>query len=383
MADTCLRIYFDNYVDLDILANSDVSSAQTAFPITNAYNKQRRSKVWRSNGYFNVTDQNNQIVLRETSGGPNLTATIPVSEYRSTTAFIAAVKAALEDVGASTYTVTNSSSTGFKFSIASNGAGGTGVFHLMCADAAFTAADLLGFATSDDLTDSTLTRVGDYLRINTEEYIEWDLGLSSNPKGFAVIGPRNSPLKLSPGGTYKLQGNFTSNWSSPAFETTLTYNDNALYVTDEDGLASQELRFWRFLIEDQNPNGYVEVGAFMLGTYFDPDRGRAQFPLAIDLVDRTETLFSEGGQSYADIKPKTAVYNVEWLGLKKADIEEIEDQFARYGTGIPFFVAMDSDAVYSSSAQRRLIFCKFASEPTYQLTSPNNWTLVMQLREEL
>lgn len=130
MADVCLRIYFDNYVDLDILANSDVSSAQTAFPITNAYNKQRRSKVWRSNGYFNVTDQNNQIVLRETSGGPNLTATIPVSEYRTTTSFIAAVKSALEDVGASTYTVTNSSSTGYKFSIASNGAGGSGFFIL-------------------------------------------------------------------------------------------------------------------------------------------------------------------------------------------------------------------------------------------------------------
>lgn len=383
MSDVCLRIYFENYVDLDILANSDVSSEQTAFPITNAYNKQRRSKVWRSNGYFNVTDQNNQIVLRETSGGPNLTATIAVNEYSSTTTFIAAVKAALEDVGASTYTITNSSATGFKFSIASNGAGGSGVFHLMLTDAAFTAADLLGFATSDDLTDATLTRVGDYLRINTEEYIEWDLGISSNPKGFAVIGPRNSALKLSPGGTYKLQGNFTSNWSSPAYETTLTYNDNALYVTDEDGLASQELRFWRFLIEDQNPNGYVEVGAFMLGNYFSPDRGRPQFPLSIELVDRTEILFSEGGQSYADIKPKTAIYNVRWLGLKKEDIEELEDQFAIYGTGVPFFVAIDSDARLSSSSQRRLIFCKFASEPSPTLISPNNWEVSMQLREEL
>lgn len=383
MAESCLRIYFDNYVDLDILANSDVSSEQTQFPITNAYNSQRRSKVWRSNGYFRVTANNNQIVYRETSGGPDIIATIPVSEYSSKTTFIAAIKSALDDVGSSTYTVTNSSATGFKFQIVSNGSGGSGAFHLMLTDSDFTAASLLGFATDSDLTDGSLTRVGDYLTINSEEYIEWDLGLSSNPKGFAVIGPRNTPLKLSPGGTYKLQGNHTSNWTSPVYESTLTYNDNALYVTDEDGLATANLRFWRFVMSDQNPNGYLEVGAFMLGTYFNPDRGRAQFPFSVDLVDRTDTLFSEGGQSYADIKQKTATYAITWLGLKKEDIEELEDQFARYGIGIPFFVALDSYPVFSTSSQRRLLFCKFAQEPSYELLSPNNFQVNMSLREEL
>jgi len=382
MAETCLRIYFDNYVDLDILANSDVSSEQTQFPVTNAYNAQRRSKVWRSNGFFRVTSSNNTLVFRE-SAGVDLTATIPVLEYTSKTLFIAAIKSALEDVGASTYTVTNSSSTGFKFQIVSNGSGGTGVFHLMLTDVNSTAASLIGFDTTLDLTDSSLTRVGDYLTINSEEFIEWDLGLSSNPKGFAVIGPRNTPLKLSPGGTYKLQGNHTSTWTSPVYETTLTYNDNALYVTDEDGLATTNLRFWRFVMSDQNPNGYLEVGAFMLGTYFNPDRGRAQFPLSIDLVDRTDILFSEGGQSYADIKPKTATYSLSWVGLKKEDIEELENQFAIYGTGVPFFVALDSEPVFSTSSQRRLLFCKFTQPPSYELISPNNWSMTMGLREEL
>lgn len=384
MSETCLRIFWDNYVDLDILANSDVSSEQTAFPVTNAYNKQRRSKVWRSNGYFEVTSSNNQIIFRETSGGPDLTASITVGEYSTLSSFVTAIKTALDAAGDSTYTVTNSSSTGYKFQIVSNGVGGTGVFHLMLTDIDFTAASILGFATDTDYTDATLTRVADYLRCNCgSEFIEWDLGISTNPKGFALIGPRNSPLKLSPGGTYKLQGNHTSNWTSPVYESTLTYNDNALYVTDENGLASTYLRFWRVLFQDQNPNGYVEVGSFMLGDYFNPVRGRAQFPLQVDLVDRSETIFSEGGQSYSDIKENTATYTIEWKGLKKEAIEEIEDQFAIYGTHTPFFVAVDSEPVFSSSSQRRLLFCKFAQEPRYQLVSPNNFEVSFLLREEL
>jgi hypothetical protein len=377
------RIFWDNYVDLDLLAGSDVSSEQAAFPVTNAYNTQRRSKVWRSNGYFNVTSSNNVIVARETSGGPDLDATIAEAEYVSTTTFAAAIKTALEAVGDSTYTVTISEADGYRVKIVSNGSGGTGVFHLMLTDVGFTAASLLGFGTDADLTGASLTRTADFLRINSEEYIEWDMGLPTNPQGFCLIGARNSPIQLSPGGTYKLQGNYTSNWTSPDSSTTLTYADNAFFTSASGGLGTDSYRFWRVLFEDQNPNGYLEVGAFQLGDYFNPDRGRVQFPLQVSQVDLTDTLFSEGGQSYADIKEKTATYSVKWRGLKKEDIEEIENQFARYGTGVPFFVNIDADATYSTSSQRRVLFCKFASEPSYELVSPNNFECNMIFREEI
>lgn len=382
MACSGVQLYFDNYVDIDILAGSSVSSEQAAFPVTNAYNKQRRSKVWRSNGYFNVTSSNNQIVLRETIG-VDLTATIAVAEYTSTTSFATAVKTALEAVGSSTYTVTIASADGFKVKIVSNGAGGGGVFHLMLTDVNFTAASLLGWGTDSDITNATLTRTAEFLRISSEEFIEWDMGVATNAKGFALIGPRNQSLKLSPGGTYKLQGNFTSNWTSPDFETTLTYSDFALFKFNETGLASNSYRFWRFLMQDQNPNGYVEVGSFMLGDFFDPARGRVNFPLSVSFIDRSDTLFSEGGQSYADIKPKSATYSLDWVGLQKADIEEIEDKFAIYGTSVPFFVNIDATATFTSSIQRRVLFCKFANEPSWQLESPDNFSLTMTLREEL
>jgi hypothetical protein len=121
----------------------------------------------------------------------------------------------------------------------------------------------------------------------------------------------------------------------------------------------------------------------MLGDFFNPDRGAVQFPLTVSEVDRTDILTSEGGQTYSDVKQKTAEYRIRWAGIKKAYLEEFQDQFARYGTGVPFFVAMDSGSVFSTQAQRRLIFCKFATEPEWELVSPNNFEITFSLREEL
>jgi hypothetical protein len=382
---TCsgVRIFWENYIDLDYLASADVSSEQAAFPATNAYNAQRRSKVWRSNGYFNVTSSNNTIIFRETNGGSDLTATIAVAEYTSLTAMCAAIKTALEAVGDSTYTVTNTLADGYKFKIVSNGAGGTADFDLMLTNAGFTAASILGFATTTDLTSATLTRTADYLRINTSEWIEWDLGIATNPSSFALIGPRNEPLKFSPSATIKLQANHTDTWTTPPWETTLTYHDFSLFKTSDAGLADDDYRFWRVLIEDQNPNGYVEVGAFMLGEFFNPVRGRVQFPLDISQEDRTTVVFSEGGQSYSDIKPKTASYSIKWFGLQKADIEYIEDQWARYGKGVPFFASVDSTETFTTDAERRVIFCSFVNEPSFTLERPDVWSCTFILKEAL
>ncbi len=101
------RIFNNNFSDLATITSS---SEQTAFPLTNAFNAQRRSRVWRSNGYFNITSSNNTIVFRE-SVGVDLTATVAIGVYTSRTAFFAAIKTALEAVGAGTYTISEDAST--------------------------------------------------------------------------------------------------------------------------------------------------------------------------------------------------------------------------------------------------------------------------------
>lgn len=380
--ESTVKLLLTNYVDIDILVNTAVSSEQSEFPVLNAYNKQRRSKVWRSAGYFEVTSSNNTIIFRETTG-VDLTATITAAEYTSISSMVSAVESALNAAGASTYRVTCASSDGYKFKIVSNGSGGGGVFHLMLTDASFTAEDLLGFDNSADLTDAVLTRTADYLRINTEEFIEWDMGLPTNPKAFALIGARNEPLKISQTATIKLEGNSTNNWTTPNFSTTLTYSDLALWTINKDGLATNAERYWRIQISDQNPLGYIQVGAFFLGDYFNPTRGRVQFGVSHTMIDPSVRVESEGGQSFADIKPVRGQYAIIWRHLQKADIEDFENEFLIYGRNKPFFIHVDPAQGFTSNDTRRVLFVKLAADPVWTLETFDNFTLSMVVTEEL
>lgn len=377
------RIMTTNYVDPDIVSNSYVSSEQTAFPVSNLYNAQRRSKVWRSNGNWEVTADNNVIIFRETAAGPNLTATVAVDQYSSTTLFCAAVKAALEATGASTYTVSQDVTTS-KIKIVSDGLGGDGTFKLMWTNASSAGfAAMTGFSTALDDTGS-LTYVADQLKIHTSEWIKWDMGISTNPTAFLMIGARNAPIKISPSATLKLQGNETNVWDDPSYETTLTYDDAVISVFDEDGLHTEALRYWRLLIEDtDNAAGYVEIGSIFLGIFFSPTRGAVQFPFSSKYIDRSVTSYSQGGQTFSDIRQKSESFSVEWKGLTLTEKEEIDDIWDNSGTSLPFFIQLDPGLVFSSRTSKYIRFVKFESEPDVNLETPNNFSCRMSLREEL
>jgi len=374
----CVRIARTNYLDTALLASYDVTSEQAAFPVENAFNRNRRSKVWRSNGYFQVKTGENDIVFRE-STGVDLTANVAVGEYSTTASFMTAVKNALDAAGDSTYTVTQTSS--LRFQIVSNLAGGTGLFELRFGTSTEMAA-MLGFDATNRSTAAT--QVGDFLRINyPRERIIFDMGIDTLPESFYLIGPRNQALKLSPSAVVKLQASPTDIWDAPPFSVTIPYNDEVLHVYDIDTTATQAYRFWSVSFEDQNQNGYVEVGAFFLGTEFITTRGGVNYPLNSTLNDRTTSVRSEGGQSFSSIREKTQTFSLEWNALTKVDVEVFEQMWADYGLAYPFFIAIDREEAFSTETERRIKFVKFTSEPSWSLIGPNIFRLSMNVQEEL
>lgn len=376
-----VRILYENYLDPDIISNSFVSSEQSAFPVSNAYNKQRRSKVYRSNGYWEITADNNVLIFEETSGTP-LTATVAEDEYVSFTTFAAALKTALEATGASTYTITQDTNTK-KIKIQSDGSGGAGILNLKTTNVLSTLAPVIGFDTAIDRTGS-LTYTADALRISTSEWLKWDFGISTNPKAFVLIGPRNKPIKITPSAILTLQGNETDTWDSPTYEQTLTYNDQAIILMNKTGIHTEALRYWRLLIEDNaNSLGFVEIGAVYLGNILETTRGAAQFPFRSKYVDRSNTVFSEGGQTFSDIREKTQEFDLEWFGLTVSECEQFDALFNEVGTSIPFFIVYDPTPAFSSSVNFATRFVKFSSEPSFDLVSPGNFSASWQLREEL
>jgi len=380
MQHSCFRIYDTNFIDIDLLANQDYSSQQSAFPATNVYNMQRRSKVWRSNGHYVVDSTNKTVIFRE-GAGIDLTATMAEATYTSTATFMAALKTALDNAGVSTYTVEQ---INLRFKITSNGVGGDGRFELMLTDASFTAEDILGFNNSSNRIGS-LNYTADYVIIHyPNEYLLWDMGVPTNPSAFILIGLRNDSLPYSPTAIIKLEGNETNDFSSPSYTKMLTYDSEVISEIEDDELSTDPYRYWRLSFDDKtNGLGYIQVSNVFLGDYFDPARGRAQFPLTCNYVDRTVTSYSEGGQSFADIKAQTARFSVKFFGLQKVDIERFDEIFEIYGTGKPIFISMDSDAVFSSNRNRRIIFARFDSAPTWNLLSPDNFDLILSFMEDL
>jgi hypothetical protein len=373
------RVMTDNYADSDVAVAITATSAQAAFPVSNIHHADRRSKVWRSNGYWEIATGSNDIVFRETMG-VDLTATVADANYTSTTTFLAAVKTALDAAGASTYTVTQNSTTK-KIVITSNLGGGGGIFELRFASST-AMADTLGFAASNISGSASYT--ADSPRIHTSERLVWDLGLATNPMAFIMVGPRNRAIRLSPTATIKLEANETDVWTGPTFTSTLAYDETAIASIDEDGLSAGPLRYWSLYIRDrENLNGSVEVGAVFLGDYFEPTRGQLNFPLSSNWVDRSTTVYSEGGQALSDRREKTEHLSLSWRLLTTFEKELFDDHFARYGTSVPFFMQLDPALAYSSVASKYIRFVRFDGEPGYSLESANNFSANMIVREEI
>lgn len=385
-----IRFLTDTFIDEDTnLVAYEFSSEDADFPAENVLNRNRRSKVWRTAGYFEIESGSNTIVFSEDGGSTPLTATITADEYTSNAAFRAAVKAALEaaSVNSVTYTVAHTNS---KFVITSNGNGGA-TLDLLWTDAGSTdMADILGYSDASD-DSGALTYTADVIRIHTSEWITFDLGTAANPTDFILVGgDRNAALPISPGATIYLYGSPVNNFNGvPPVSYTLTYNDEAVYTSNNDGLdtAMSGARFWRVEIVDRdNANGYIELGAVFLGNHAftgTDTRGCAQFPFNFSPIDRSDVIFSEGGQNFSDKNPQAEDFSLTFSALEKEEAEILVDIFRDYGKVTPFFLSLDQNQVFSTSVNRWIRYVQFQGEPSLSLTNPNFFTMQAKFLEVL
>lgn len=376
-----VKVMNENYLDPDFYTGLTYSSQTTACPATNVLNFVRRTKVWRSAGYWVVTSANKGLVIQE-AAGVNQTLNIAEGVYTSDSTFLAAVKTALDSgTSAATYTVTRDTTTN-KIKITSNGSGGA-IFRLMCTNAGFTASTLLGYSTSTDKTGS-LTYTAETLKIHTSEWIRFDLGASFNPKAFVLIGLRNTPIKISETATIKLQGNHTDTWTAPAYDQTLSWNSNAIQIFNANGLHTQALRYWRLEIVDQsNPTGYIEISNLYLGDMLNFTQGAVQFPLRITKTDLGSTSYGRSGTRYSDEIQYTDEIDLEWSALSNVESEQLADMISIVGRTKPFFVALDPSEAFSTYSESQTRYVAFTNNPVLTFVSPNFWSSSWQLREEV
>ena len=364
---------FENY--LDNANDVSTSSENSTFPATNITGD-RRVKVWRSNGYYNVTSSNNEILFNE--GGSDVTATITAAEYTSGSSFLSAVESAMEAASPNTrnYTVSYDATTG-KIRIAVT----SGTFEVKWGSSS--AADMLGFDPTDDSGASAY--IADALRLHTNEFVLVDLGIASIPYAFIAINQRNESIPLSPNATLTIEGNSTNTFSTTQFSQTLTYDNSAIAYSNLSGFAAVGYRYWRFNVVDRdNGNGYVSISKLFLGDVFNPSRGAMQFGARFSHIDDSITSFAIGGQSFSEIRSQSESFGIRYFGLTNAEKEQLETVFREKGTHTKFFMVIDNTAEAMTTDNEYYIrYVKFASPPTFSIVSPGNWGCDITLREQL
>jgi hypothetical protein len=319
------------------------SSANPNFPVSNLSN-QLRSKRWRSSGTFIISTANNKINFKESAMGLELTATLSSGSY-SPSELCTEIKSQMESVGAATYTVSYSTSTGL-WAVATDGSylsllnlTGTNqlanVFKL-----------ILGFPNLDKT--GSLTYTGSLIAIHTMESIVFDLKTTQDISAIAVMWPKEDGIRLSTTAVVKLEANATDDWSSPAISTEM-YLDDIYLVSTIFYQTPETYRYWRVTIEDaRNPDLYVEIGTVWIGENLDFNEPENGFKFKLE--DKSKEMSNDFGHSYFDEYPQEASLDFSYSYVDYTTAQSLDSAFRSNGKRKPVLVAIDdTEAVFNKN----------------------------------
>lgn len=368
-----LRLIDFNYAQLAATALT-ASSSDPAFPVNNIKNP-IRSRVHRTSGNFVITSANRKINFKESGGGSELTATITTGTYTPTT-LAAAIKTAMDAVGASDYTITYSTSTGL-WTIVTNGAF-LSILWLTGTDTANSVGATLGFDVTADDTGA-LTYTGSNIAIHTEESIVFDLGTTEAIDTVALLFDLVNGNKLSDDAVVTIQANATNAWSSPSVSQALSIDDTYGIATHFFS-SDQSYRYWRLKIVDpENPYLYIETSKVILGkgVTLDSGPGRGFVEKKRDQSAIQETSF---GHRYADIYPIRRGLEFQYPGLTASDTALLEAAFRQNGSVTPIAVAFDPTGTLFDK-DRFFIYGYFQNSLDITHLSGANFTVPLSIQE--
>ena len=176
----------------------------------------------------------------------------------------------------------------------------------------------------------------DDIRFYLENRIFHDAGtgLTNNPT-IAFIASHN----LSSAAIVKIQGNATADWTSPTVDETITYDADIMY----EFITASGLRYWSILFDDEdNTDGYIQVGYAFIGTYLQATQGAARvFGETPD--DKSTVMEGSTGQVIGASSVLVKEWNLNipwWTDTMKTNFEAMYAVVRNYK---PFLFILDED----------------------------------------
>jgi len=182
------------------------------------------------------------------------------------------------------------------------------------------------------------------------------------------LWPKEDGIKLTDAATVQIQANATNSWGAPAFNQTLTIDNNYSVASFfASGSTVYSYRYWRIVITDAgNPYNYIELGKLWLGNSLSVENAQNGFKW-VD-TDLTQTVENEFGHSYEDEYPVSSQLTLAYQYLTYTDIQTLQNAWRTNGKHIPVLCVLDpAEQVFDKD--HFLIYGKMV--PTFPLTHVN------------
>jgi len=192
----------------------------------------------------------------------------------------------------------------------------------------------LGFDTSADDTAGT-SYAADAAAYQGRHQLTVDLG-SIRGCLASVVSDHN----ITTGATVTLEGSNTGMWTgTPAYTSAFTGTEVGALLCQF--FAEEQRRYWRLVLDDTtNPAGYVEVGLWYVGSYFQPGK-QHKGGQTIQREELTNVGTSDHGSPFMDDKPTIKGWRILYHPVLDSDRTQFETMLDWVKTSRQFFVAFD------------------------------------------
>ncbi len=206
------------------------------------------------------------------------------------------------------------------------------------------------------------------------EYLAVDLG-SAKSVSVATILCHNLSASAQP--TLKAHS-VDDDWGNAPFSESLDHHPDLITKF----FSTVAYRYWRLNFNDSsNPDGYIQIGRFWLGTYFQPERDFSR-DFAIQRVDPSITVYSDAGSK--TVCQRTPYRQLNLVFPSTEDKEEFDTLFNAVGREGDLLAFLDpNNIVWSDGLHEYTIYCHLASSPEWVHRIKRRWSLRLRLRETI
>lgn len=203
-----------------------------------------------------------------------------------------------------------------------------------------------------------------------------DIGSTEDVDSFVIVGHPIDGFGFT--GDITLEGNATSNFTSPAFTTTIT---SATDIDADDffgfkEFATQSYRFWRVRF---NGSAYVEVNNIFIGKKVT--LGDADINLSWTYVneDLSKSAFNRTGQKFVDIIDDQKMIEGEIVAMNKTEVDNFFLIYDHNKTYKPIYFRFEGTFINDIGRFSGMYFLD--KMPTVTNIAPNLYSSSLTLKE--